>query len=47
MIYMAVRDDLYTRLNIQDINYCGCRITRYEVGDQLFIQPKGSLAYQL
>ena len=24
---MAVRDDLYTRLNIQDINYYGCRIT--------------------
>jgi hypothetical protein len=29
---MAVRDDLYTRLNLRDINYYGCRITRYEVG---------------
>ena len=34
---MAVRDDLYTRVNIQDINYYGCRITRYAVGDQLLI----------
>jgi hypothetical protein len=42
---MAVRDDLYTRVNVQDINYYGCRLRRYEVGDQLYINYGSNFSY--
>jgi len=34
---MAVREELYTRVNIADIGYYGCRIKRYLAEEQIFI----------